>query len=182
MQAQGADAFYKGVIAKAIIAKSTALGGTMTLEDLAHYHGEWVEAARTHYHGYELLELPPPSQAWAANEMLNVLQACVPQWAPGKTLASLGPTSPLYWHLLVEAKKLAYADLYQYNADPQFRGGSARPAAIGVLCGIAVRQGRSGACVHAGTRGEFLDGRRHDRAFHRGWRRQHGLVGQQQFR
>jgi gamma-glutamyltranspeptidase/glutathione hydrolase len=120
LQAQGTEAFYKGVIAKAIVAKSTALGGTMTLEDLAHYHGEWVEAARTRYHAYDLLELPPPSQAWATNEMLNILQACVPEWAPGKTLASLGPTSPLYWHLLVETKKLAYADLYRYNADPNF--------------------------------------------------------------
>jgi gamma-glutamyltranspeptidase/glutathione hydrolase len=120
LQAHGADAFYKGVIAKAIVAKSTALGGTMTLEDLAHYHGGWVDGARTHYHGYDLVELPPPSQAWATNEMLNILQTCVPQWAPGKTLASLGPTNPLYWHLLVEAKKLAYADLYQYNADPHF--------------------------------------------------------------
>jgi gamma-glutamyltranspeptidase/glutathione hydrolase len=52
--------------------------------------------------------------------MLNILQACVPEWAPGKTLASLGPTSPLYWHLLVETKKLAYADLYRHNADPNF--------------------------------------------------------------
>jgi gamma-glutamyltranspeptidase/glutathione hydrolase len=120
LQARGAEAFYKGVIAKAIVAKSTALGGTMTLEDLAHYHGEWVEAARTRYHGYELLELPPPAQAWATNEMLNILQACVAEWAPGKTLASLGPTNPLYWHLLVETKKLAYADLYRYNADPNF--------------------------------------------------------------
>jgi gamma-glutamyltranspeptidase/glutathione hydrolase len=120
LQTFGADAFYKGVIAKAIVAKSTALGGTMTLEDLANYHGEWVEGARTHYHGYDLVELPPPSQAWATNEMLNILQACVPQWAPGTTLASLGPTNPLYWHLLVEAKKLAYADLYRYNADPHF--------------------------------------------------------------
>ncbi len=120
LQAHGADAFYKGVIAKAIIAKSAQLGGTMTLQDLAQYHGECVEGARTRYHGYDLVELPPPSQAWAANEMLNVLQACVPQWAQGKTLASLGPANPLYWHMLVEAKKLAYADLYQYNADPHF--------------------------------------------------------------
>ena len=120
LQARGIEAFYKGVIAKAIIAKSTALGGTMTLEDLADYHGEWVEPARTRYHGHELLEVPPPSQAWAANEMLNILQACIHQWAPEKTLASLGPASPLYWHLLVEAKKLAYADLYRYNADPNF--------------------------------------------------------------
>jgi gamma-glutamyltranspeptidase/glutathione hydrolase len=120
LQTKGSDAFYKGEIARAIVAKSQALGGTMTLEDLANYKGEWVEPAHTQYHGYDILELPPPAQAWAANEILNILQACVPQWAPGQTLASLGPTSPEYWHLLVEAKKLAYADLYQYNADPNF--------------------------------------------------------------
>ncbi|HTV94768.1 MAG TPA: gamma-glutamyltransferase family protein [Steroidobacteraceae bacterium] len=120
LQAQGADVFYRGEIAKAIVAKSRALGGSMTLEDLARYHGEWVEPARSKYHGHDLVELPPPSQAWAAEEMLNILQACVPQWVPGETLASLGPASPEYWHLLVEAKKLAYADLYAYNADPDF--------------------------------------------------------------
>jgi gamma-glutamyltranspeptidase/glutathione hydrolase len=120
LQTEGIEAFYKGAIAKAIIAKSTALGGTMTREDLALYHGEWVEPARTRYRDHELLELPPPSQAWAANEMLNIIEACVPKWAPGKTLGSLGPASPLYWHLLVETKKLAYADLYRYNADPDF--------------------------------------------------------------
>jgi gamma-glutamyltranspeptidase/glutathione hydrolase len=120
LQAKGADAFYKGEIAQAIVAKSQALGGTMTLDDLAQYKGEWVEPARTQYHGFDILELPPPSQAWAANEMLNVLQACLPQWAPGETLASLGPRNPKYWHLLVEAKKLAYADLFQFNADPNF--------------------------------------------------------------
>src|SRR5271163_5290530 len=44
----------------------------------------------------------------------------MPRWVPGRTLASLGPRNAQYWHLLVEAKKLAYADLYQYNADPDF--------------------------------------------------------------
>lgn len=120
MQAGGADAFYKGEIAKALIAKSTALGGTMTMADLAAYKGEWVDLAHTSYHGHEVYELPPPSQSWAALEMINVLEACVPVWAPGKTLAGLGPRSPLYWHLMVEAKKLAYADLIAFNADPNF--------------------------------------------------------------
>jgi gamma-glutamyltranspeptidase / glutathione hydrolase len=120
LQAQGSGAFYKGEIARALVAKSQALGGTMSLEDLANYKGEWVEPAHTQYHGYDILELPPPSQAWAAGEMLNILQVCMPQWVPGQTLASLGPTNPEYWHLLIEAKKLAYADLYQYNADPNF--------------------------------------------------------------
>ncbi len=114
----GRDAFYKGEIARAIIAKSRALGGTMTLADLAAYHGVWRQPVRSMYHGYEVLELPPPSQGFAANEALNVLQKCVPKLAGGDTLASLGPGSALYWHLLVEAKKIAYADLYRYNADP----------------------------------------------------------------
>ncbi len=120
LQARGADAFYKGEIAQAIVAKSKALGGSMTMQDLADYKGEWVEPARSKYHGLDILELPPPSQAWATNEILNILQACVPRWAPGQTLATLGPANPEYWHFLVEAKKLAYADLYRYNADPNF--------------------------------------------------------------
>ncbi|MBV9270713.1 MAG: gamma-glutamyltransferase, partial [Candidatus Eremiobacteraeota bacterium] len=114
----GRDVFYRGEIARAIIAKSRALGGTMTMADLANYRGEWVQPVDTVYHGAHLLELPPPSQGFAANEALNILQQCVPKVVPGQSLASLGPANPQYWHLLVEAKKLAYADLYRYNADP----------------------------------------------------------------
>src|SRR5258708_3420374 len=123
LQAKGGEGFYKGEIAQAIVAKSRALGGSMTLEDLADYKGEWVEPARTQYHGYDVLELPPPAQAWATGEILNILQACVPQWTAGQTLASLGPENPLYWHFLIEAKKLAYPPLCQYNAAPNFRAG-----------------------------------------------------------
>jgi len=120
LQKGGAEVFYRGEIAKAIVAKSDALGGSMTLDDLANYEGRWVEPAAIRYHGFEVYELPPPSQAWAADEMLSILDACVPQWAPGQSLASLGPANAKYWHLMVEAKKLAYADLYRYNADPDF--------------------------------------------------------------
>jgi gamma-glutamyltranspeptidase / glutathione hydrolase len=67
-----------------------------------------------------VFELPPPSQAWAAIETLKILETCIDTWAPGQTLASLGPASPRYWHLVVEAKKLAYADLISYNGDPRF--------------------------------------------------------------
>ena len=90
----------------------------MTLADLARYRGEWVEPVSTSYHGYEIMELPPPSQGFATIEALNILAQCVPRVVPGQTPASLGPANPLYWHLLVEAKKLAYADLYAYNGDP----------------------------------------------------------------
>lgn len=118
LQQSGPDAFYKGAIAKAIVAKSSALGGTMTLADLANYRGEWVTPARSTYHGYEILELPPPSQGFATNVALNILEECVPKLLRGQTLQSLGPTSATYWHLLVEAKKLAYADIYRYDGDP----------------------------------------------------------------
>jgi len=118
--ARGRDAFYRGEIAHAIVAKSRALGGTMTLADLASYRGLWVDPVRTTYHGYDVLELPPPSQGFAASEALGILQACVPKVAAGQTLASLGPANPLYWHFLVEAKRLAYADLYANDADPRY--------------------------------------------------------------
>jgi gamma-glutamyltranspeptidase/glutathione hydrolase len=120
LQQQGRDGFYKGEIAQAILAKSNRHGGTMTLEDLAAYSGEWTTAARTNYHGYDVFTLPPPAQTWATDEILNILEVCVPKWAPGQTLASLGPANPKYWHLFVEAKKLAFNDLYAYNGDPNF--------------------------------------------------------------
>lgn len=120
MQQHGASVFYTGEIARAMVAKSNALGGTMTLEDLANYRGRWVEPARSRFRGHDIFMLPPPAQTWGANLMLNVLEACVPTWAPGQTLASLGPRNPKYWHLLVEAKKLAYNELVTHNADPEF--------------------------------------------------------------
>ena len=115
---QGRDAFYKGDIARAIIAKSDALGGTLQRADLADFRAEWVEPLSTNYHGYDVYELPPNGQGFAVLEQLNLLEACVP--AQGKRLAELGPTSPLYWHYLVETKKLAFADLGRFNADPRF--------------------------------------------------------------
>src|ERR1700759_188159 len=118
LQAQGRDAFYKGDIARAIVAKEKALGGTMTMEDLANYKGEWVEPVLSNYKGFTLAELPPPSQGFAANEMLSILAACTAKVYPGQTLASLGPRDARYWHMLIEAKALAYADLNANNGDP----------------------------------------------------------------
>jgi gamma-glutamyltranspeptidase/glutathione hydrolase len=120
LQQKGRDGFYKGEVAKALVEKSNSVGGTMTLDDLAEYNGEWLTPATTNYHGYDVFTLPPPAQTWATDEMLNILEACVPVWSPGKTLASLGPTNPQYWHFVVEAKKLAYTDLFTYNGDPNF--------------------------------------------------------------
>jgi len=119
IQQQGRDAFYRGDIGRAIVAKSKALGGPMTLDDLANYKGEWVTPASTTYRNdFTVFGTRAPSQAWGIVEALNVLEACVPTWYPGKTLASLGPANPLYWHALVETKKAVYRDVYGHNADP----------------------------------------------------------------
>ncbi len=118
IQQQGKDAFYKGDIAKAIVAKVQSGKGVMTLEDLAEFQPEWVEPVTTNYHGYDVSQLPPPGQGFAALEMLNILEVCVPKL--GLNLTTLGPSDPMKWHLLVEAKKLAYSDLQATNADPKF--------------------------------------------------------------
>jgi len=118
IQTQGRDAFYRGDIADAIVAKVSANGGVMTKADLAEFQSEWTDPITTNYHGYDVFELPPPGQGFAALEMLNILEVCMPKF--GTTLAALGPTDPQYWHYLVEAKKLAYSDLQAKNADPKF--------------------------------------------------------------
>jgi gamma-glutamyltranspeptidase / glutathione hydrolase len=118
LQKQGRGVFYDGEIARAIVSKSKALGGTMTLQDLHDTHASWEEPISTNYHGYDVFEFPPNTQGFATLEMLNILEVCAPRL--GVDLAAIGATSPTYWHLLVEAKKLAYEDLYAYNADPGF--------------------------------------------------------------
>jgi gamma-glutamyltranspeptidase / glutathione hydrolase len=118
LQAQGRDAFYKGEIASAILAKSQSLGGSMTASDLGATHADWVAPISTNYHGYNVFEFPPSTQGFAVLEMLNILEVCAPKL--GVDLAALGPKSPLFWHVMIEAKKLAYADLYAYDADPLF--------------------------------------------------------------
>ncbi|HEU5413402.1 MAG TPA: gamma-glutamyltransferase [Candidatus Angelobacter sp.] len=109
---QGRDAFYKGEIAQAIIATSTALGGTMTASDLADFSAEWVEPISTDYRGWTIYELPPNGQGMAALEMLNIMSTFTPDQE--------GPGSTAELHKRIEAMKLAYSDLYRFNADPRF--------------------------------------------------------------
>ncbi len=110
--AGGRDAFYKGDIAKEIVAFSEKNGGYFSLADLADHTDEWVEPVATNYRGYDVWELPPNGQGIAALEMLNVLE----HW----DLRSLGHNSAEHLHLFIEAKKLAFADRARYYADPAF--------------------------------------------------------------
>ncbi len=126
LQNKGRDAFYKGEIAEAIVNKANSLGVKLpsgmkqfwTLNDLKKYQAKWVEPLMTTYHGYNVYETPPPSQGWAALEMLNILETCA-EIKPFD-LAAIGRENALFTHIEVEAKKLAYSDLLRYNADPKF--------------------------------------------------------------
>ena len=112
LAAGGPQEFYKGEIAKGILATSRELGGTMTADDLAEFSAEWVEPISTTYRGWKVYELPPNGQGMAALEMLNIME----QFTPAKA----GPLSTEEIHKRIEAMKLAYADLARYNADPRF--------------------------------------------------------------
>ncbi|MBE0569508.1 MAG: gamma-glutamyltransferase family protein [Deltaproteobacteria bacterium] len=120
LQEKGVDAFYKGEIARAIVAKADSLApGLWTMDDLNNYQARWEPPLTTRYHGYDIYETPPPSQGWAALEMLNILEQCAE--AKSFDLAVLRRESPSrFTHIEVEAKKLAYSDLLRYNADPDF--------------------------------------------------------------
>ncbi|MBW1843361.1 MAG: gamma-glutamyltransferase [Deltaproteobacteria bacterium] len=111
----GRDAFYRGDIAKTIAAYLKRLGGFVDAEDLAGHRGEWVDPVSVTYRGYQVFELPPNGQGIAALQMLNLLEAY--------DLAGMGRDSADFWHLLVEAKKLAYEDRARFYADPAFAAG-----------------------------------------------------------
>jgi gamma-glutamyltranspeptidase/glutathione hydrolase len=108
----GRDAFYKGGIARKIVAFSEANGGYFSLADFADHTDDWIEPVGTNYRGYDVWELPPNGQGIAALQMLNVLEQ--------HNLASLGHNSAEHIHLFVEAKKLAFADRAKFYADPAF--------------------------------------------------------------
>jgi gamma-glutamyltranspeptidase/glutathione hydrolase len=110
--AQGRDAYYKGDIAKRILATSERLGGTMTAADLAEFSAEWVEPISTTYRGWTVYEIPPNGQGIAALMMLNI--------AENFPIADYGHNTTRALHTLIEAKKLAYADMLRYVADPRF--------------------------------------------------------------
>src|SRR5437867_1844923 len=107
---QGRDVFYKGEIARKIVEFSNKNDGILTLSDFAEFDAQWVEPVSTNYHGYHVYELGPQTQGMTVLQMLNVLE--------GYDLKNLGHNSAEYIHLMVEAKKLAYADRDAYIADP----------------------------------------------------------------
>lgn len=109
---RGRAGFYEGPTADAILRVSREKGGTMTADDLRDYRAEWVEPISTTYRGWTVSELPPNTQGIAALMMLNLMEQF--------PLGEYGFQSPRTLHVMIEAKKLAYADMLRQVADQRF--------------------------------------------------------------
>jgi gamma-glutamyltranspeptidase/glutathione hydrolase len=109
---QGRDGFYTGSVADAILRVSREEGGMMAADDLRELQPDWVTPISTTYRGWRVSELPAPTQGIAALMMLNIMeQFPMKEWGFHSTRAM---------HTMIEAKKLAYADMLRYTADPRF--------------------------------------------------------------
>ena len=108
----GSAAFYRGPVAEAIDDCMRRHEGFLAAADLAAHVSDWVQPAFADYRGVRVWELPPNTQGFVSLQMLNILA--------GFDLAGLGPDHPQWLHLLIEAKKLAYADRARHYADPDF--------------------------------------------------------------
>jgi gamma-glutamyltranspeptidase/glutathione hydrolase len=106
---RGIGHMYGGSLGARIAEHVRSLGGFLTADDMAAHEVEWVEPVSVPYRGYRLWELPPNGQGIAALEMLRIVEPY--------DLAGMGHNSAEYLHHLIEAKKLAYADLAQYVGD-----------------------------------------------------------------
>ncbi len=109
---KGRKGFYKGKIARTIDAYMKRIGGELRYEDFAAHKSQWVDPACIDYRGYDVCELPPNGQGFAALQMLNILKNIdLTQWSRG---------SAEVIHYIVEAKRLAFEDVARFYADPDF--------------------------------------------------------------
>ena len=109
--AGGPDAFYRGPVAESIVKIVQENGGLMTLDDMTAHTSTWDDPIQTDYRGVTIVECPPNGQGIIALETLNILA--------GFDLVSMGYGTPAYYHYLIEATKLAFADGLAYVGDPR---------------------------------------------------------------
>lgn len=107
---EGPGALYGGALGRRIVAHLDTVGGYLTDADMAAMEVRWVEPLSVDYRGWTVHELPPAGQGIAALQMLEMLEPF--------DLAAMGHNSAEYLHHLIEAKKLAFADLSRYVSDP----------------------------------------------------------------
>jgi gamma-glutamyltranspeptidase len=108
---EGRDEFYRGEIAREIVKFSRENGGLLSERDFQETKSTWGKPVSTTYREYSIFETAPNSQGLAALMILNLLEDC--------DLSSLGYQSPDHLHLMIEAKKVAFADRNRYISDPE---------------------------------------------------------------
>jgi gamma-glutamyltranspeptidase/glutathione hydrolase len=106
----GRAAFYEGALARTMDAYMRRIGGWLGLEDLAAHAGDWTAPISTDYRGHTVWQLPPNTQGLSVLQMLNLIE--------GFDIKAMGPGSADALHVMIEAKKLAYADRARWLADP----------------------------------------------------------------
>jgi len=104
--------FYEGETARAICEDVAAADSPLRPEDFAAFRAEWVEPVGTTYHDLEINEFPPPTQGFAALQILNLVE--------GLDVAGFGDGTADYYHHMAEAVKLAFADRNAWLTDPKF--------------------------------------------------------------
>jgi gamma-glutamyltranspeptidase/glutathione hydrolase len=113
LAASGARAaFYEGPIAQRLCAALSREGSPLSPEDFANYQARWVEPISTTYRGHDVFQMPPSTQGFAALQILNLLE--------GFDIASWGDGTADYYHHMVEAVKVAFADRDEWLTDPDF--------------------------------------------------------------
>lgn len=105
------ESFYRGEIAQAIAAYARETGGAMTEADLAAFRPEWVDTISMEFHGHELHEIPPNGQGIAALMALGILKH--------SAIGQCKVDTADWYHVGIEAMKLAFADVYAHVADPR---------------------------------------------------------------
>jgi gamma-glutamyltranspeptidase / glutathione hydrolase len=109
---QGRAGFYEGDTADAMVAVCRARGGALSHTDLADLHAEWATPIATRYRGWTVHQIGPQTQGIAALMMLDIMERF--------PLAEMGFHSADALHVMIEAKKLAYADMIAQVGDPRF--------------------------------------------------------------
>ena len=109
----GTDAFYKGPIARKLVAASRANHGILSMQDFADYTVQWDKPVQCDYRGYTVVSAPPPSSGGVT--VCMILKLVEPY-----ALGQWGYGSPRSLHYLVEAERRAFADRNTYLGDPAF--------------------------------------------------------------
>jgi gamma-glutamyltranspeptidase/glutathione hydrolase len=109
---EGVEPFYRGDIAEVIVNTVQKHGGFLTIDDMKSHRSLESKPISTDYRGLRVYEHPPNGQGFAALEMLNLMEE--------HNISDHDSWAVERFHIMIEAKKLAYADLHQHCADPEF--------------------------------------------------------------